>query len=473
MIFHKITAMKRSFIFGLLLFLFFLKKAAAQPALHLGSGAALHLGSATLRLHETDLTNEGYINAGAGKIIFSGSQDAQLTSSGTYWYDLQLELDAGRKLLLQDAAALTHQLHFAADNLVVLGPHDFTLTTDATLTGTSGQRYFMTNGTGFLQKENLGAAGFTFPLGFDETTYNPATLAQNGAPGKYGLRCLTHHFEEGPVGDNFTTETVDASWEISEPISGGSDLDLTVQWAASDELSFNRNDCAIGQWDGAKWDYGSVPGSAAAGTGPFTQSRSGIAGGGIFGVRSGAVLPLELLHFDAAAVGEDAQLRWETASEQGVSHFEIERRSAGNFFWEKTGTLAAKGNSFVLQKYITTDRGVGQQGGQFYYRLKLVDLNGDFAYSPVRQVLFEKAGGFAVYPNPASEGVAVFFSNEEHATASVQLFSLDGKLVAAQEAISHGGRFVFGRRLASGAYILLLKTNEGKVLQQRLVLEQE
>ena len=66
------------------------------------------------------------------------------------------------------------------------------------------------------------------------------------------------------------------------------------------------------------------------------------------------VLPVELVHFTAEAMGPDALLTWRTASEHGCSHFEVQRsEDAENF--GPIGTVAGAGDSQTMQEYTFVD----------------------------------------------------------------------------------------------------------------------
>ena len=138
-----------------------------------------------------------------------------------------------------------------------------------------------------MVKSGLSGTSFTFPIGNDEFSYNPISITQNGAA-DIGVRCLAQHYENGLTGNAYTSDAVDASWQLTQASAGDNDLDVQVQWHISHELGFDRENCAIGLWDGSSWDHGTIDGSSANGSGTvFEQNREGITAVGILGVRSG------------------------------------------------------------------------------------------------------------------------------------------------------------------------------------------
>ncbi|MBP7643177.1 MAG: T9SS type A sorting domain-containing protein [Saprospiraceae bacterium] len=122
------------------------------------------------------------------------------------------------------------------------------------------------------------------------------------------------------------------------------------------------------------------------------------------------ILPITLMKFDAKNVNETAILTWQSAEEVNASHFEIQRsqtvldgnergQTLDNFNLQSLGEVPVSGNrkeySFVDNRPLS---------GLNYYRLKMVDLDGSFSYSPIKAVEF-KSLPVDVYPNPFQDNV--------------------------------------------------------------------
>ena len=175
-----------------------------------------------------------------------------------------------------------------------LNTFDLNLAAAATLSGFDNSKYFISNSTGRLVKNSLGAVPFVYPVGNDGTTYNPLTVTQNGTVDNIGVRCLASVLQNGSAGSAFVKEVVNASWAVSETVVGGSNLAMTSQWVGTDELpGFNRAKTGISYFDGVGWDMTNAVTAAAAGAGPYTIARSGVTNltnGGIFAVGTRPVL---------------------------------------------------------------------------------------------------------------------------------------------------------------------------------------
>jgi len=105
------------------------------------------------------------------------------------------------------------------------------------------------------------------------------------------------------------------------------------------------------------------------------------------------------------------ELNWTTVFEEGNSHFEIERSLDGTIF-ERVGELPSKGNSQNNQMYVFYDDTLVE--GITYYRIKIVDIDGSFEYSVIREVYYSSdLLSFAIHPNPGADIVKVRYSSEE------------------------------------------------------------
>ncbi|WAC12818.1 T9SS type A sorting domain-containing protein [Dyadobacter pollutisoli] len=110
-------------------------------------------------------------------------------------------------------------------------------------------------------------------------------------------------------------------------------------------------------------------------------------------------LPVVLANFEVIVEGATALLRWATSQETNIRDFEIESSNDGTQ-WHCDGTVKANGESTALLQYMFIDSSPGE--GNHYYRLKMNDLDGSFAYSRVRSIHLGKSG-ISLYPNPVAD----------------------------------------------------------------------
>lgn len=241
-------------------------------------------GNATLVLQDVDLVNEGTINEGTSTIVFKGAADSDITSGGATLYNLSIEKDAGFNVTALDATVVSNALSFDnTDNKLKIGNFDLNLESGATITGADTDDYIVTDGTGEVVKQGLAATAFTYPVGFDESTYNPIIITENGASDDIGVRVLENAYDDGTsAGTQLSEEVVNATWLVTEVTAGGSDLEVTAQWAASDETAdLDRLMSGIARYDGTSYDLTLANTGAAAGSDPYTVNRTGLEPGSL------------------------------------------------------------------------------------------------------------------------------------------------------------------------------------------------
>ena len=120
--------------------------------------------------------------------------------------------------------------------------------------------------------------------------------------------------------------------------------------------------------------------------------------GGADGMHS---LPVNLLSFEAVKQTKKVLLQWTTDNELNADKYIVERSTDG-INYSAIGTVAAF-NSSNKNNYNFID--LQPYAGLNFYRLKMLDKDATFRYSPIRKVDFNNAGDdIAVYPNPVIDG---------------------------------------------------------------------
>ncbi len=166
---------------------------------------------------------------------------------------------------------------------------------------------------------------------------------------------------------------------------------------------------------------------------------------------STAPLPVELTAFTAEAKNAAVQLAWRTASEKSSAWFEIERSHDGQVF-TKIGQQAAQGTKVSTTDYTFLDAQPG--AAVVYYRLRQVDVDGTFSYSPVRSVAVGGKAMLALFPNPTT-GVATLTGAQPGTL--VQVYDALGREVLAATADATGSvALLLPSGLASGVYVVRL-----------------
>jgi hypothetical protein len=137
-------------------------------------------------------------------------------------------------------------------------------------------------------------------------------------------------------------------------------------------------------------------------------------------------LPVSLLFFNVVLKERRALLSWKTTREINNDHFDVERSPDGLHYTRLT-TIAGHGNSSTEQFYEAVD--ANPYEGITYYRLKQVDLDGHWVYSPLVSVRLSTAFSYMVYPNPAMDKIYITVHSAKTQAADIDLYDAAGKLV--------------------------------------------
>jgi hypothetical protein len=114
------------------------------------------------------------------------------------------------------------------------------------------------------------------------------------------------------------------------------------------------------------------------------------------------ILPVDLTYFKAEHVENKVNMTWETAWEKNSDEFVVER-SSDMVRFEEIGSLPASGETTGRTQYSFTDE--TPLSGVSYYRLRMVDRDQSFSFSPTRDVLIhDLSARLEVSPNPATTG---------------------------------------------------------------------
>lgn len=137
-------------------------------------------------------------------------------------------------------------------------------------------------------------------------------------------------------------------------------------------------------------------------------------------------LPISLMHFSAQPVTHDVHLRWETAWEQGNSHFEIQR-STKNLEFTSIGFVSGNNNSSEVVGYNFVD--LTPIVGRNYYRLKQHDFNGMFSLSEIIRVTTEAPSAlYTIVPTLVESGTTLTINTSVANEYSLGIINSSGKL---------------------------------------------
>ncbi|HDL17417.1 MAG TPA: hypothetical protein ENH29_00010 [Bacteroidetes bacterium] len=192
-------------------------------------------------------------------------------------------------------------------------------------------------------------------------------------------------------------------------------------------------------------------------------------------------LPVELSFFNVfGGENSSAELEWRTESERDNYGFEIQRKS-GQEKYRKIGFVKGNGTSSEPHFYHYTNRNLS--AGEYYYRIKQIDLEGTFSYTEEKYILIGMPKQFGLlpnYPNPFTKKTRIPFSlsaDAKYGSIQIDIYDIRGRFIKnLLHNISKGGkRFVdwdgsdqFGVHLPAGVYFGVMKM--GQVRKARKIL---
>ena len=144
-----------------------------------------------------------------------------------------------------------------------------------------------------------------------------------------------------------------------------------------------------------------------------------------------SALPVELVAFDATAVGESVTLTWTTTSETNNAGFAVEQRASGAEAFGEIGFVEGAGTTTQTQRYRFDAAMV--EPGTYDFRLRQVDVDGAIEYSPVVTVRVQPDRPYTLQmrgPNPFRGETAMELMVRSPQTTQATLYNTLGQRVA-------------------------------------------
>ncbi|TBR18748.1 MAG: T9SS type A sorting domain-containing protein [Chitinophagaceae bacterium] len=237
------------------------------------------------------------------------------------------------------------------------------------------------------------------------------------------------------LGSNF----IDASSVSFGGISATSFSKTVVSYAAASSYAtataFIRIDAVV--------PANAVSGSVAVSNPCGTGSKTGF----VFA----AVLPIKLTNFNVTREQQSSILKWETVSESNSSYFTVEH-SADGLQWKKIDSVRAAGFSSSVRSYSFIHRNT--LIGLNFYRLKLVDSDGSFIYSPVRKLYHSIfANDIKLKENNIRNNQLMFYLEQ---SAYVTIYNASGQQIFSKS-FERGNQTIETSNWQKGYYLLAMK----------------
>ncbi|WP_436515797.1 T9SS type A sorting domain-containing protein [Ekhidna sp. To15] len=335
---------------------------------------------------------------------------------------------------------------------------------------------------GRIQSSVTGATSFTFEVG-DEGAYRPATLT----PTTTTTFQVAHIAEATPTGGGATNPDItnligDASgnpagtiesvlnfryWDIDVSAGGPPGTTNVALQISSGDNATDPSELGMTRFDGSDWTVMTLV--SAAGSDPYviTASTTSFSEFSIYSTDASAnPLPVELVDFIGTKVDRDIMLSWSTMSEVNSNYFAVEYSGDGIAFSE-IGRVASHGNSNERLDYRFTDANV--KIGIHYYRLKMVDYDGTFEYSPIILVSPDLSNvRILAYPNPATDFIEIEGIEASYLKQLI-FYDLNGKIHKTFKSIESSKIQISD--LFKGQYVIRLEMIDGSVFKGKIVVQ--
>jgi hypothetical protein len=175
-------------------------------------------------------------------------------------------------------------------------------------------------------------------------------------------------------------------------------------------------------------------------------------------VNTAAALPVTLVSLTGRKRGNSNILTWQVANEINLSHYELEKSNDGqNFYF--VADIKADGNK--TYSYIDNDQ---NNSTIEYYRLKSVDIGGNFKYSDIITISSTpEAFQMQINPNPTSKILRLNIKSPVQEIASLIVSDITGRQLYKQEISIEVGNNSYkinnAAMFPNGTYFLSLQTN--------------
>lgn len=325
--------------------------------------------------------------------------------------------------------------------------------------------------------KKLGSSPLLFPVG-DGNFYGPFAGSAADLTGVF--------FHTSPTGASFpatTRQPVLAFVNNTEywQIEGSNATSLSLTWSEASALGAHLtkiDNIRIVGWKDGLWteipskpDINSILGGPSSLTSGSVTSTVAIRPKEFDAFTVGAsseALPVTLADFNVRKELSTGILSWVTNSEANSDHFQIER-STDIKTWHKIGFVKSFGESSVRREYQFHDS--TPVIGANYYRLKMVDVDGTFAFSSIRSLSFESVlESLVLYPNPANRVLNVLPPvMDPNQRKQISVTDLNGRNY--DQVLNWSGNDLNIEKLANGVYILTIPNLSGEPFRTKFVVQ--
>jgi hypothetical protein len=186
------------------------------------------------------------------------------------------------------------------------------------------------------------------------------------------------------------------------------------------------------------------------------------------------IIPVELTSFTVNSLGNDVVLKWSTSTETNNKGFDVQRHNGSEF--QSIAFIEGFGTSTESHSYSYIDK--EKEPGSHTYRLKQLDFDGSYQYSPIVEVIIVIPDKFELsqnYPNPFNPATQIEFSIPSDVFVSLKVYNAIGQQVAdlVDGIIKAGNHQITfnAANLSSGVYYYRIEANNEVLMKKMLLLK--
>jgi len=244
------------------------------------TGSIVLESGATLEI-TGNFTNQATMNFNAAsEVIFTGSSNSQVTSSGGTFGKVRVDKTSAN-VVLADDMIINGQLNFAGTNAkVVLGGNDLTMGSSSSVAGAGGSNYVVATGSGRFIKPISANSTLTFEVGDNDvsTNYSPLSAAITGSgysSATVGVNLVNavHPNKPGTSSDYLTRY-----WNVLAGGITGYSANLTGTYIAGNDVVGTQSLIDGASYNGADWDYTNAAHSGSTVSSTATNTDIGFTG---------------------------------------------------------------------------------------------------------------------------------------------------------------------------------------------------
>lgn len=195
------------------------------------------------------------------------------------------------------------------------------------------------------------------------------------------------------------------------------------------------------------------------------------------GTKCASALPVILKSFNFSTTKNNITLSWETEFELNNLGFDIERKDLKpGDKWGKISFVRSRGKS-ENQNYIFEDKEL--QTGKYKYRLKQIDLNGNYEYFELSDIIeIKPPENFCIsqnYPNPFNPVSKIDYEIPHFTKVTIMIFDITGRVIFTLiNKEQEGGYYnieIDCSRLSSGVYFYRMQADDFVQVRKMILLK--